>query len=1163
MGLAITMILLSAGCTLIQPLLIKAIIQYLQDTPNLFGTHSGYILVLWLSLAAFVGSTAVNFSGFLLARAGCNARLLIVNAVYQKLLRLSATARRTMNSGEILTLVSVDSERLVEAYVLGVWSVLSPIILFVLCVLVGWQMNAYVGLLAFLAVSIILLLALTTSRAVGRLRRRIAKLSAERVKLTNEALQGIRAIKLYGWEDAMQRTIQSLREQEVDLLRRYNHLRLYNAVLLLLAPTTLTAVCFSTHVLLGHELNVATAFTVLALTNACRLPFAIFANATVYVSEAGAAASRIGEFLLADEVVIEKHQDTSLKNENTGISLKNATFCWVEDALRPILDDITLSLAPGTLTVVVGGVGSGKTSLIQAILGEMIQTKGERNVNGEIAYASQQPWIQHQSVRENILFGAPYDREHYDNVLTACQLGPDLAILEHGDATEVGERGINLSGGQKARVSLARALYRSRNCDVLLFDDPLSALDVHVANAVFSQGLCGIAKDKTRLLVLNAHYHLLSAADRILVMQDGRIVGDGRLTSILEAFPFLKNEPASEKSEAAGAIEEPRNVKFTKADDQDEKKPSRVVVDEDRNIGSVTAQAYLKYLSYCGWPSVTVALAIVTLFTLAQVVLFLCDWFLSRWSNGSYRQDLNAYQSMGIYLGLIAVASVLALARGAFYTNVSMRCSSHLHSRYLRKVLMAPVPSFFDVTPVGRILNRFSRDLDQVDSPLPYYSLMTLTLFFQMSAALIVCGVSMPYVLILYAPLAGAFVVVTKFFQRSARELKRLDSISRSPFVHLVSETIHGIETIRSFQRTPDFAQRCQQLLDANGKCFFTFHTAMRWFAMRTDWLVATILVVVALLVLATKASIGPVVAGLALTYASQLTWAFQRVISVATQTESIMTCFERISYYDSLDEEGGNATYTPLNDWPRTGTITFDHVAMRYRPDLPLVVHDVSFSVQSGEKVGICGRTGSGKTSLVGVLFRTVECSSGVVRIDGVDIATLPLSTLRAKLTIIPQDPMLFSGSLRFNLDPFNENSDAELWEVLRKVHLASVVEQWNEGLEYEVAEKGDNASVGQRQLICIARALLRRSLIVVMDEATANVDQESDKLIQQTVRDSFAGPSTTVLCIAHRLETILHSDKILMLDNGRVKEFGSPQTLLQRSDSAFRALVHSTRVE
>ncbi|KAG6965408.1 hypothetical protein JG688_00007223 [Phytophthora aleatoria] len=1049
-----------------------------------------------VAMALYLVTTAINSAQFLTARAGCNARMVVINSVFQKILRLSATARRTMNSGEVVTLAGVDSERVMEAYTIGLWCIISPIILTAVCILIGTQMGVYVGLAVAVMSVAIMYVALMTSKHIGIYRRRISKISANRVKLTNEVL----------------------------------------LVLMFLAPTILNMVCFLVYILLDNTLDVATAFVILALTNACKMAFSIFANASVAVSEAITSTGRLSDFLVSGEVE-EAQRERNLDHEKAIISFTDADFQWVEDTSTPTLSNITFTLQPGTLTVIVGPVGSGKSSLVNAILGEMHQLRGTRIVHGDAAYASQQAWIQNQTVRDNILFGEPYDAENYQRVVKACQLLPDFEMLEQGDQTEIGERGINLSGGQKARVGVARAMYHARNFDFVVLDDPLSALDVHVANAVFSDGLMGIAQSSTRLLVLNSHYHLLQYADRILVMSDGQIVGDGTLEQLKVDFAFLvtspRAKPLHDSGENVGNVAEQQgkmqesamNSLTAKQGESKEKENSKkLIVEEDRRVGSVRMKTYVNYLAASEWNGYILAATIFILFTIAQVSLFFCDWFLSQWSKGSV--NLSQKNSMVVYVGIVVVSLLLTFIRCVYYMEICMRCSGKLHFNYIRNVLGAPVTTFFDVTPVGRILNRFSRDLDQVDNPLPYFSLWMMLYIFQMASAFIVCAAADPYVLILYLPVGYAFMFAITLYQSSARELKRLDSISRSPFLNLVSETISGIETVRSFKMVEEFSSHCEELLNNNAKFFLLFQSASRWFAMRTDWLVSVIIAAVAILAIATKSSLGAAVAGLGLTYAAQLTSSFQRMTTLTTQVENIMTCFERIAHYGSLDEEGFKRT--PSNNealspaWPRTGNVVFENVSMRYREDLPLVLKGVSFSVSSGQKVGICGRTGSGKSSLMSVLFRVVEIpTAGRVLIDGVDISTITVHQLRTKLTIIPQDPMLFSGSLRLNLDPFAEKSDAELWEVLRKVHLAETVSSWGKGLDYEVAEKGENLSVGQRQLLCISRAMIRDSKVIVMDEATANVDQESDKLIQQTMKESFGGGNIQGRSVVLKLST------------------------------------------
>uniref|UniRef100_H3GP31 ABC transmembrane type-1 domain-containing protein n=1 Tax=Phytophthora ramorum TaxID=164328 RepID=H3GP31_PHYRM len=855
-AVAMGLYLVSATLTLVQPFLIKAILQNLEGQDNMFGISSGYGLAVLLGCVAFCGATAINSAQFLTARAGCNARMVVINSVFQKILRLSATARRTMNSGEVVTLAGVDSERVMEAYTIGLWCIISPIILVAVCVLIGTQMGAYVGLVVAATSVAIMYAAFTTSKQIGVYRRRISKISANRVKLTNEVLLGIRVIKFYAWEDSINETIRAIRDQEVALMRRYNYLRLTNAVLMFLAPTILNMVCFLVYILLGNTLDVATAFVILALTNACKMAFSIFANASVAVSEAVTSTGRLSDFLVAGEVDESAHERT-LEHDKAIISFQNADFQWVEDAPTPTLSDITFTLQPGTLTIVVGPVGSGKSSLVNAILGEMHQIRGTRSVQGDVAYASQQAWIQNQTVRDNILFGESYDAHHYRTVVTACQLLPDFEMLEQGDQTEIGERGINLSGGQKARVGIARAMYRARKFDFVVLDDPLSALDVHVANAVFSDGLAGIAQGTTRLLVLNSHYHLLQHADRVLVMSDGQIVGDGTLEQLQGEFSFLATSPRVKHADDAKETDQQSkqgSIEATLAADEGgnatKKTAKKLIVEEDRRVGSVRMKTYVNYLAASEWNGYVLTATILVLFTVAQVALFFCDWFLSQWSKGAI--DLSQKNSMAVYVGIVVASLLLTFIRCAYYMEVCMRCSGKLHFNYIRKVLGAPVTTFFDVTPVGRILNRFSRDLDQVDNPLPYFSLWMMLYIFQMASAFIVCAAADPYVLILYIPVGYAFWFAIKLYQSSARELKRLDSISRSPFLNLVSETISGIETVRSYKMVEHFSSHCEELLNNNAKFFLLFQSASRWFAMRTDWLVSVIIAAVAVLAIAT-----------------------------------------------------------------------------------------------------------------------------------------------------------------------------------------------------------------------------------------------------------------------------------------------------------------------
>ncbi|KAF0698943.1 Aste57867_10465 [Aphanomyces stellatus] len=1142
---------------LVQPTVIQSLLQFLLGKPTTaLGISSGYALAAILTALSFVSVTLVDFAQAIVAKAGCNAKTLSMDAVFSKALTLSTTSKRAFSSGHIVTLATVDATRIFDLYIWGPWVLVAPLMLLAIFVILGFHLGVVVGVVGGVLMAIVMLYSFKAAKTVGRLRHELSAVQSERVKLTNEVLQGVRVVKLYAWESLVQARLDAIRAREVDLLRRFQFNSRLPAATLQVSSVVVFAAALLVYVAQGHALTPDIAFAAIAYVGVARLPCSLFCNGVINCSESLASCDRLSAFLQVDDQV---HLLTHVADASAPavVSLDRASFAWTPDA-TPTLRHITLSLAPRTLTIVVGAVGSGKSSLVSALLGEMhrcVDEPGHVHVSGDIAYVSQEPWIQHASLRENVVFYDELDEYRYDQVLSACQLQPDLARLPNGDATEIGERGINLSGGQKARVGLARAMYRAAHASLYLLDDPLSALDVHVAGAVFRDCVQKLLADKTVVLVLNSHYHLLPFADRVVVMEDGAIVGDGPFASIQTSFPHLVSVHAA----VAAIDEEEATIETTTPDDNanattptSTKAKVQLVAAEASASGAVSASTYVTYFSSSGWNGTVAAAALVAVFGGSQALLVVADWYLGHWARTASASVDHAY----FYFGLAVVAVGCVYATCVFALTFCLGCSKQLHATLLAKVLHAPVTTFFDVTPVGRVLNRFASDLDQLDNLFPWLGILQAQSTFQVLAVLLVCGITSPYVVLLYLPLVFVFRKVQRYFDLSSAQLKRLDSTTKSPLVNLISEILSGLSTIRAFAMTPTFQARARAALDHN-QTYYTIHfMASRWLQMRLDWLSAVIITGVSFLVVASKDSIGVTAAGLALTYASQLSSLLSRAVQGHSKLESIMTCAERLHEYNQLAGEDTHdpttVTTTPSSaDWPTHGAVAFNGYSMRYRPELELVLDDVSFAVRGGERVGICGRTGSGKSSLLAALFRTVDGEGGSITIDGVDIATVDLHVLRSRLTIIPQDPVLFSGSLRFNLDPADAFTDMELWTVLKQVHLADVVAS----LDFEVAEKGSNLSVGQRQLLCIGRALLRQSRVVVLDEATASIDLETDRLIQQTIRDNFGG--VTMLVIAHRLDTITDSDRILVMDQGRVKEFDTPAALLATEASTFAALM------
>jgi len=897
-------------------------------------------------------------------------------------------------------------------------------------------------------------------------------------------------------------------------------------------------------------------------------------------------ASPSGEYHRYAEAQVASSADQQLARVNSTsvkVATPHATTSSKTDAdTRFVPQQMNTQIDAGSLVMIVGTVGSGKSSFLNALLGEMMLMSGHFDMNGEVSYVSQETWIRNSTVQENILFETEFDPVRYRTVLEASQLALDLGALPNGDQTEIGERGINLSGGQKARIAIARAVYRP-NYDILMLDDPLSAVDPHVAHAIFEQCIFCLAGGKTRLLVLNSHYDLLPRADRILVIQDGRLVADGSHDEVLGLFPELQahrkeldeleddlideheNQPAESKrahEAAVSAVVAVVEAKQHGASDGDDS--NRLVKAEDRVKGRVTFQTYKTYFDETGFSGLVVMLAIVLAYTTSQGMRVLVDWWQGHWASNMKRKGVDPTYSataFGLwYLGFILLCTILTAARGLLVMESCIRSARNLHDELFRRVLRAPVNRYFDVTPVGRILNRFSNDLDQMDSVLPQQYQITFQNLSMCISCLVVSAIASYWIGVSYVPAIAMFLLAGQYFNKTSREVKRLEGISRTPVFNLVGETLNGLQTIRAFNMQGNFVELGKKAVDMNSSMYFTYWAASRWLAVRLDCLSVCIIFVVSLYLVSTKGQLAPVIAGISLSYSLMLTSMMQSTVRAVDRTDNAMTSVERLLHFREIPQEVDATDTVSISGelsstWPSRDAIRFDNLCLKYRPELPLVLRGVSMDVSAGEKVVICGRTGAGKSSLMIALFRICEYESGTVLIDDVDLQRVKLRDLRRSLAIIPQDPVLFSGSLRDNLDPFGDFSDEAIWRVLKQVHLSDTVTQFGAGLQFGISERGENLSIGQQQLLCIGRALLKDSKIVVLDEATANVDTATDELIQVTIKETFV--DKTVLIIAHRMNTIMHCDKIAVMDAGQVAEFDSPSELLAQSSSFFASLV------
>ncbi|KAK6983295.1 Canalicular multispecific organic anion transporter 2 [Biomphalaria glabrata] len=1227
----------------VTPKITEALLAYIQGEKRDNEIWKGYLLATSYFVVSSITSICSNQILNRNKRLGMHIKCSITAAIYKKALTISNEAKRESTLGEIVNLMSVDCQRLenVMNYCYIFFSAPFQISIAL------YMLYDQIGVATFAGLGVVLILMpmnTIVSVSLRKFNRQMMKLKDRRIRLMNELLNGMKVLKVYGWEEAFEKKVSTYRSEEIRLIFKLSFVMASLSLIFQIIPYFVQVASFGVFIAVDGYLDPSKAFVSISLFNILTSALSMMPMFIPALIQAGVSITRIVGFFRQPDLSPDAR--TYDPRSEDAIKIENGTFTWDNVMPEPTLKNINLKLKPGKLVAVVGTVGCGKSSLLSAILGEMNKTKGKVTVKyNNMAYVPQEAWIQNATLRDNILFATDFKSSLYSKVVEACALKSDLDILPGGDQTEIGEKGINISGGQKQRVSLARAVY-SRS-DIYLLDDPLSAVDSHVGKHIFQEVISnkGMLKGKTRVMVTHG-VHWLPMVDHIIVMKNGGIseMGsyeqlvshDGEFAQFLKEYFIQEADALSEDdtaksqdpeidelkkqvltrlesltgassadeagksqddqsykrklsltvsarreswtastnltlstkesltgsnrlrrrgSQSAGSREEKRGKGIHRRvdnlddglidEDLEEEKPEklekgsvkivkgqRLVQAEKAETGGVKMKVYIDYIRSVGSYSTIFSFLCYLIYMGSNI--FSGIW-LSMWTDDTYLANRNLSDTeeyadktnlyIGLYGGLGVIQGIFTYSFSASMLVKTVVASNVLHNAMLNNIMRSPM-SFFDTTPIGRIVNRFSKDVDVLDNMLPNVLRQSVQSMGRVLISLINISYSTPIVLSVIVPVVILYVLMQRVYIPASRQIRRIDSTTKSPIYVHFSETLSGVSSIRAYAAQERFYENSMRLVDYNMKFYFGSIVASSWLQIRLQFL-GNVIVLAAAMFAQADTGLTAGLAGLAVSYAQQVTGALSQVIQVATQAETNIVSAERILEYSEIETEAAwkNPKLRLPEPWPEDGEIDFDDLQIKYREGLELVLRGITCNIKGGEKVGIVGRTGAGKSSLSVALFRLVEAASGKISIDNQNIATLGLHDLRKNITILPQDPVIFSGTLRMNLDPAEMYTDHQIWEALEHAHLKGFVTNLPSQLDYECGEGGQNLSMGQRQLVCLARCLLRKSKILVLDEATAAVDMETDDLIQKTIRTEFK--SSTVLTIAHRLNTIMDYDR------------------------------------
>eukprot|EP00102_Acyrthosiphon_pisum_P018651 XP_016655861.1 PREDICTED: probable multidrug resistance-associated protein lethal(2)03659 isoform X2 [Acyrthosiphon pisum] len=1216
-----------------QPLLIGGLLAYFNPGGSkTINTKHAYMYAFGLLLNILAYTVLFHYSQLEMLHIGMKIRVACCSTIYKKALTLSTTSLCETTVGQVVNLISNDVNRFDMALRCIQFLLIGPLQTIIVTYFL-WQeigVSSIIGVTVFLA---FVPLQGWLGKITSDYRSKIAPRTDERVRIMNEIISGIQVIKMYTWEKPFALLVQYARKMEIEQIRGTSWIRVFFQSFRIFHIRFALFTSILSYVLLGNYINTQQVFVIISYFNILRITMTVlFPEGVLILGEMLISIKRIQSFLLQDEKdkpnkqLLLKSETTSIngaemsninnKNciENTteneggidklgnfGIDILNASAKWILNQPDKSLNNINLTVRPGRLVAIIGPVGAGKSSLIHAILRELPLCEGSISVHGTVSYACQEPWLFNGSVQQNILFGSPMDHDRYKEVIKVCALKTDFKQLPYGDRSLVGERGVSLSGGQRARVNLARAVYKQ--ADIYLLDDPLSAVDTHVGKHLFEKCIKGYLKNKTCILITH-QIQYLSSVDQIVLMENANILAEGSYQELQSSgLDFTKLLRSSEETTTDSEI----NIKNATSNSLEQHselsrqgsiKSVASSVDEDtlngaqtelteaaetRSSRNVSRTVYLSYISAGGNIFKISFLLFLCIFT--QVLATGVDYWISYWvyledhvfpNAESNSMNINyitylLFDTTSIisrqfcvimYAILNLTLLIVIFIRCAMFVSVIMDSSMNLHNNMFNAITRATM-YFFNTNSSGRILNRFTKDVGAIDEILPLPLLDFVTIALQLIGTLVVVGIINIYLLIPTFIIGLICYYTVIFYLSTSRSIKRLEGVTRSPVYGYLNASLQGLSTIRAFKAEDILCKEFDEHQDLHSSTWYLFISTSEAFGFSLDMVSLMYLCILTFSFLLVNNDIFGGDVGLVLTQLISMTGSLQWGIRRLAELDNQMSSVERVLEYTNVPQEApleSSPDKKPPREWPDKGQIVFENFYLRYSLDGDHVLKNLNILIQPMEKVGIVGRTGAGKSSIIGALFR-LALNEGNITIDGIEIHELGLHDLRSKISIIPQEPVLFSGSMRKNLDPLDEYSDHALWNALEEVQLKTVVEDLPDGLNSKMSEGGSNFSVGQRQLVCLARAIVRSNKILVLDEATANVDSQTDALIQNTIRNKFR--SCTVLTIAHRLNTVMDSDRVLVMDAGTIVEFDYPYNLLKNKDGFLYKMVEQTGSE